>query len=288
MGGRCPICEGLPGVGALCEGCADGLPVCEGLMPEHLRCRWAATSAAAWLVDRFGGAHPLRDRTTVGRRPDADLVVSNVSVSRDHAEIGRGASGWQVRDLGSRNWTQIDGERVQGRAALADRATVRFGSVAFYFVGRAIELPTAAGYSIETAHAADSGTFRYTLHHDAVELCVLGSLAAGDAEGGAVLHRRRGDVSWHELSLPPLEFHLLRVLCARAVEHADSPSRSSGCVATKQLARLLPFQSRYANEENVRQVVRRVRATLTSAGIAGLVEALPGRGYYLAWEVHAP
>ena len=33
----------------------------------------------------------------------------------------------------------------------------------------------------------------------------------------------------------------------------------------------------------MRQVVRRVRATLHGMGAEGLVEALPGRGYYVAW-----
>jgi DNA-binding winged helix-turn-helix (wHTH) protein len=56
-------------------------------------------------------------------------------------------------------------------------------------------------------------------------------------------------------------------------------------VATKQLAKELPFQSRYANEENVRQVVRRLRTTLKKIGVVDVVKAVPGRGYYVAWSV---
>jgi DNA-binding winged helix-turn-helix (wHTH) protein len=56
-------------------------------------------------------------------------------------------------------------------------------------------------------------------------------------------------------------------------------------VPTKQLAKSLPFQSRWANEENVRQVVRRIRGTLQEIGAGELVEALPGRGYYVTWPV---
>ena len=58
-----------------------------------------------------------------------------------------------------------------------------------------------------------------------------------------------------------------------------------GCVATKQLARDLPFQSKYANEENVRQVVRRLRAELREVGAEGILAVAPGRGYYLASPV---
>ena len=60
-----------------------------------------------------------------------------------------------------------------------------------------------------------------------------------------------------------------------------------GCVATKQLARDLPFQSKYANEENVRQVVRRLRGVLAEIGADGVLAVMPGRGYYLACPVAA-
>ena len=51
------------------------------------------------------------------------------------------------------------------------------------------------------------------------------------------------------------------------------------------LARDLPWQSKYANEENVRQVVRRLRGALTEAGGDGLLAVVPGRGYYLSCPV---
>jgi hypothetical protein len=50
-----------------------------------------------------------------------------------------------------------------------------------------------------------------------------------------------------------------------------------GCVPTKQLARELPFQSKYANEENVRQVVRRLRGALAEVGATGALAIAPGR-----------
>jgi DNA-binding response OmpR family regulator len=110
-------------------------------------------------------------------------------------------------------------------------------------------------------------------------------VAASDGSGGALLYKKGDDKAWSELSLPPLEFQLLRVLCARAVAEADSPAKARGCVPTKDLARDLPFQSKYANEENVRQVVRRARATLGGIGAGELIAAAPGRGYYLDWKV---
>ena len=79
----------------------------------------------------------------------------------------------------------------------------------------------------------------------------------------------------------------MRALCARAAEEADSPSAVRGCVQTKQLARDLPFQSKYANEENVRQVVRRLRGVLGEIGVETVLAVAPGRGYYLSCPVVA-
>jgi len=169
---------------------------------------------------------------------------------------------------------------------VADRAAIRFGDVAFHFIAHAAALPEPVARSFETEHAGAGAAFRFTLRGPRVDLCLLGLRDdVSDDVGGALLYRPPDGATWAERSLPPLEFHLLRALCKRAVEDAASPSRSKGCVPTKELARQLPFQSKYANEENVRQVVRRIRTTLTEIGADGLVEASPGRGYYLTWPV---
>jgi DNA-binding winged helix-turn-helix (wHTH) protein len=47
----------------------------------------------------------------------------------------------------------------------------------------------------------------------------------------------------------------------------------------------LPFQSKYANEENVRQVVRRLRGVLGEIGVDAVLAVAPGRGYYLSCPV---
>lgn len=265
----------------LCAVCAPLLTPDDGLMPDHVT-SIAAAAAEAWLVDGFGGVHAVVARTRIGRRAGSQVVVLHGSVSRDHAEIVRSGGAWQIRDVGSRNATRIDGRRVEGRAALDDLAVVRVGDVAFLFVARpkAFSQPSAEQ---ATTFAARSGTFRVLLRGPDRELCALGSLDEG--AGGALLHRAAGDVAWSELSLPPLEFHLLRALCARALDESEAPQRSRGAVLTKTLARSLPFQARFANEENVRQVVRRLRTTLEDIGASGVIETVPGRGYFVAWPI---
>lgn len=241
------------------------------------------TEAGAWLVDGFGAAHAVAEKTAIGRAHEGELVVLSASVSREHAELKRIDGGWQVRDLGSRNGTFVDGVRAQGRVVLPARAIVKVGDVALWFLAEVVHEPVPPP-AMETG-SAGGGLVRFLLQHGAAELCAVGG---GDlAAGGALLSRAAGTDAWTERALAPLEFQLLRALCARATEEASSPAAVRGCVATKQLARDLPFQSKYANEENVRQVVRRLRAALAELGADGLLAVVPGRGYYLACPVAA-
>lgn len=57
--------------------------------------------ADAWVVDGFGVAHPVAEKTAIGRIHEGELVVLAASVSREHAELRRTDAGWQIRDLGS-------------------------------------------------------------------------------------------------------------------------------------------------------------------------------------------
>lgn len=279
----CLRCKSPAKRGLLCAPCAELLPTASGLLPAHIASP-AGPPSGAWLVDGFGIAHRVAaPRAVVGRRPGADLTIHNTSISRDHAELRHTAGTWELRDLGSRNGSFVDGVRVAGRSALTDGASVRFGDVAFYLCERAEDLSLDDPGSIETSHAGSTAV-RYIMGDDACELCHLGVHGDEDDGAGVLLHRRRGEPTWNELALPRLEHRLLQLLCEAAVEARDAVGVRS-TVATKLLVRRLPFQSRYANEENVRQVVRRLRDTLATLGADGLVATVQGRGYYLSWPV---
>jgi hypothetical protein len=251
------------------------------LIPDHVRSTVPMTDADAWLVDGFGVAHAAAEKTTIGRSQEGQLVVLASSVSREHAELKRVEAGWQIRDLGSRNGTFVDGTRCQGRVVLPARGVVKIGDVALWFLAEVVHEPVPPP-SMATG-SVGGGLVRFLIQPPNTELCVVGS---GDsAAGGSLLCRAAGAESWSEHALAPLEFQLLRALCARATEESDSPAAVRGCVGTKQLARDLPFQSKYANEENVRQVVRRLRGALAEVGADGILAVVPGRGYYLSSPV---
>ena len=66
------------------------------------------SAGARFLLDR--------DVVTIGRHPDADLFLDDVTVSRNHAEIHRTDAGLVLRDLGSLNGTYVGSERVEEHA----------------------------------------------------------------------------------------------------------------------------------------------------------------------------
>jgi hypothetical protein len=68
---------------------------------------------------------------TIGRTQDCDLRISDMSVSRRHAELTRGEDGWLLSDLGSHNGTRINGWLVREPVPLRPGDTVQFGSALF-------------------------------------------------------------------------------------------------------------------------------------------------------------
>jgi diguanylate cyclase (GGDEF)-like protein len=70
----------------------------------------------------------IGDGCVIGRAADADIRVTDDGVSRRHAEIRLGADGTvQLVDLGSRNGTFRNGERVQGSSPLQDGDKIQVG-----------------------------------------------------------------------------------------------------------------------------------------------------------------
>ncbi len=276
---NCPQCdERAPERGALCAACADALGTCDGLLPEHLVSR--VTAGDGWLVDCWGQPHPIAATgTVVGRLLTQTLAIFHDTVSRAHAEIDRGGRGWLLRDLGSKNGSFVNGERVDGRRRLEHRDSVRFGKVSVCFLSGVEALPAGSGLSVLTVSATGAGTESHVLRDpDGSQELQLLSLS----ERGVVLHRATSVDPWSEMNLAPLEFELLRVLVAKRRSAAHEVDRS---VPTKELARRLPFRSEYANEENVRQAIKRLRLALQQVGVSDLVRSAPHRGYSVAWPV---
>lgn len=97
----------------------------------------ALPSGSALLIVRRGpnsGARFLLDTdvTTVGRHPNADIFLDDVTVSRKHAEFLRHGTAFEVKDLSSLNGTYFDGVRIE-TALLSDGAEVQIGKFRLTF-----------------------------------------------------------------------------------------------------------------------------------------------------------
>jgi pSer/pThr/pTyr-binding forkhead associated (FHA) protein len=71
--------------------------------------------------------------TTLGRHPDSDIFLDDVTVSRRHAMIERTADGYEVSDADSLNGTYVDHERIE-RTTLSDMQELQVGRFVLTFV----------------------------------------------------------------------------------------------------------------------------------------------------------
>jgi FHA domain-containing protein/zinc ribbon protein len=95
----------------------------------------------AALVIRAGGGRagesfPLQgDRMSVGRRPESDVFLDDVTVSRDHALIVRRGSDYYLDDCGSLNGTYVNRSRIDSHR-LSDGDELQIGKYKLAFLHR--------------------------------------------------------------------------------------------------------------------------------------------------------
>lgn len=112
------------------------------------RGNWLMRAARWWsrLARRLGRplgigripalALPRGDRVfVVGRSPDCDLALANLTVSWRHAELRPLPDGWVLVDLDSTNGTHVNGWRAGTGFRVRPGDSVRFGTVRFRIVG---------------------------------------------------------------------------------------------------------------------------------------------------------
>jgi pSer/pThr/pTyr-binding forkhead associated (FHA) protein len=110
------------------------------LVPVELE-EVVAQGGGAALVVRAGGGRvgesfPLDgDRMTIGRRPDSDVFLDDVTVSRDHALVVRRGDEYHLDDLGSLNGTYVNRRRIESHH-LADGDELQVGKYKLTFLSR--------------------------------------------------------------------------------------------------------------------------------------------------------
>jgi hypothetical protein len=97
-----------------------------------LRRAWQETRTP-WLPRL---ALPRGDRPfVIGRSPDCDLSLPNMTVSWRHAEMRRVPAGWELSDLGSTNGTHVNGWAAGAGFLVQPGDWVRFGTAKFRITG---------------------------------------------------------------------------------------------------------------------------------------------------------
>ena len=93
------------------------------------------------LVVRSGGGRagesffPSAERTLIGRSPECDVFLDDVTVSRTHAELVREGETFTITDLGSLNGTFVNQKRIES-AELEDDDELQIGKYRLTFLRR--------------------------------------------------------------------------------------------------------------------------------------------------------
>jgi pSer/pThr/pTyr-binding forkhead associated (FHA) protein len=91
------------------------------------------SGGAGWVIWGNRSIAIARTESVLGRSLDADIRFDVPGVSRRHARIIVDGEHVALEDLGSQNGTYLRGERLTGRATLADGDEVQLGPVSIVF-----------------------------------------------------------------------------------------------------------------------------------------------------------
>jgi hypothetical protein len=152
---HCTECGFVNGEGAnYCQRCGGLLPRAEGSgEPVTATYRIGETgefepveldevaARGSSLVIRAGGGRVGEsfavegERMSIGRRPDCDVFLDDVTVSRDHALLIRRGDQWYLDDCGSLNGTYVNRSRIESQR-LQEGDEVQIGKYKLTFHAR--------------------------------------------------------------------------------------------------------------------------------------------------------
>ncbi|MGH9239984.1 MAG: FHA domain-containing protein [Vicinamibacterales bacterium] len=103
-----------------------------GAVPDDERLS-GAPPLGSWLMCEGRQIRLTDGENIIGREPEAAVWLDFFTVSRRHARIVIAGSRATLEDLGSKNGTQLRGQRISGAVELTDGDEIRIGSVVLSF-----------------------------------------------------------------------------------------------------------------------------------------------------------
>ena len=94
------------------------------------------------LVVRSGGGRagehfaPGNDRTMIGRSPDCEIFLDDVTVSRRHAVLVQRDGHFFIEDLGSLNGTFVNRRRIEAETQLENGDELQIGKYRLSFIDK--------------------------------------------------------------------------------------------------------------------------------------------------------
>ncbi|GIV17638.1 MAG: hypothetical protein KatS3mg022_3073 [Armatimonadota bacterium] len=172
----CPVCKTeTSAIDGYCEECGFALEGAEAVQEiPSLEVPELPT-----LVDALGNVYTLRPGVNTVGRLNADVLLSDPSVSRSHARIIVQNGAVTIEDVGSTNGTFVNGQKLTPQVAvpLSDGAEVTFGGTKL-----TVRIPGAAAPPTTEPTLAVSAPVTQTLTVTAEEEAAAGSAQEEEAE----------------------------------------------------------------------------------------------------------
>ncbi len=121
----------------------DGVDATMSMTADEVRAQTdiidEAVANGPTLVVRAGGGRagefftPTQERTTIGRSPDCDIFLDDVTVSRQHAVLVQEDGTVAIEDLGSLNGTFLNRRRIE-RSELENGDELQVGKYRLTFL----------------------------------------------------------------------------------------------------------------------------------------------------------
>lgn len=127
------------------SGVTDDSLVTDQLSDEEQAAVRALPTGSALMVVRRGPNEGSRfllqgDASTIGRHPDSEIFLDDITVSRRHACVTRTSGGWQIEDKGSLNGTYVRRTLIDGLVTLKHGDEVQVGKFRFTFFASSRDL----------------------------------------------------------------------------------------------------------------------------------------------------